>query len=100
MDCITATPAPDSEQRRRLSVESECGKTTNVQQYMGHDVQEDDFECILDWCDLRFDSVDEVILPHEYNRKFCGPKYEALSFEERKDLEFMRNIFRCDSRFT
>ena len=53
-----------------------------------------DFECILDCCDLIFDSVQEVVLPNSYYERFYGPQFRMLTFEERKHVEVMRNFFR------
>ena len=58
------------------------------------DVSNTDFECILDCCDLIFDSVQEVVLPNSYHERFYGPKLKMLTFEERKEVEVMRNFFR------
>ena len=52
------------------------------------------FECILDCCDLVFDSVYEVILPNSYKERFNDLNANLLTFEERKEVDLMRKFFR------
>ena len=53
-----------------------------------------DFQCILDCCDIFFDCVYEVSLPNLYKKRFCRSNPEWLTFEERKNVETMKNFFR------
>ena len=55
---------------------------------------EPDFECILDCCDLCFDSVYEVTIPSYYIERFYGENSALLTFQERKEFESMRKFFR------
>ena len=58
-----------------------------------HDLNTD-FECILDCCDLVFDSVYEIILPNSYKERFNDLNTNLLTFEERKEVDLMRKFFR------